>query len=93
MIDFQKTRYCPSSEMLAAFAEDGNEVKDDAFVRRHLEICEFWRAEGGFYVLFPPPADEPATDPGPVPPPLYELAEALLDRSSNLRAFYRLVGG
>lgn len=78
--------------MLAAFAEVGSGVKDDAFVRRHLEICDFCGAEVEFYLFFPPDGGS-RPEPGPVPPPLYELAEALLDRSSNLRAFYSLVGG
>ena len=76
-----------------AFAEVGIQVKDDAFIRRHLGICDFFRAEFEFYALFPPAMNEPVPKPGPVPPPLFELAEALLDRGSNLRSFYRLVDG
>lgn len=90
MTDFQKTRYCPASEMLLAFVEGGIEAKESAALRRHLEICEFCSAEAEFYTRFSP-GELDIYDPGPVPEPLYELAEALLNRESNLAAFYKLV--
>jgi hypothetical protein len=77
--------------MLAMFAEDGIGVTD-GFVQRHLEICDFCRAEVEFYRAFPP-VDEVSPEPGPVPEALYQLAMALLDRPASLVAFYRLVSG
>ena len=74
------------------YAEEGIEVAD-AYVRRHLDICEFCRAEVEFYVLYPPVEEEVSPNPGPMPLPLYDLAAALLDARTNLRAFYKLVGG
>lgn len=90
MADFCKNEDCPPSHVLLAFQNGEIEVKDGAAIRRHLCVCEFCAAEVEFYSHYPQP-DE-AVEPEAIPPPLYELAEALLNRKSDVTPLYRLIG-
>jgi hypothetical protein len=88
MSDFCKNEDCPPSEVLLAFQNGEIEVKDGAAIRRHLCICEFCAAEVEFYSHYPPA--EEAADPGEIPQPLYELAEALLTKKNDVTPLYKL---
>jgi len=88
---FRKTEDCPSSETLLAFQNGDCHPADGAGIPRHLFSCEFCAAEAEFYGLYPP-VDEKARLEN-IPPPLFELAEALLRKKRDLAPLYRLVGG
>ena len=87
MGSFVKTKDCPSSERLLAF--QCGEVADVVHIARHLEVCEFCFAEVGFYEKFPPVEEQ--IDSGPIPEPLRELADALLQKRPDLSSLYQLV--
>lgn len=87
MGSFVKTKECPSSERLLAF--QSGEVSRAARIERHLGVCEFCSAEVGFYEKYPP-VDE-KVDAGPIPEPLRQLAEALLQKRSDLSPLYKLL--
>ena len=87
MGSFVKTKNCPSSERLLAFQCD--EVAEPARIERHLESCEFCAAEVGFYRKFPPIPEE--IDAAPMPEPLRQLADALLQKRSDLSPLYKLL--
>ena len=87
MGSFVKTKECPSSERLLAF--QGGEVTDAARIERHLQVCEFCSAEVGFYRKFPPV--EERVDAEPMPEPLRQLADALLQRRSDLSPLNKLL--
>ncbi|HKP69929.1 MAG TPA: hypothetical protein VJV05_11645 [Pyrinomonadaceae bacterium] len=87
MGSFVKTNNCPSSERLLAFRFD--EVAEPARIERHLELCEFCAAEVGFYRKYPPV--EEVVEPGPIPEPLRQLADALLQKRSDLSPLYTLL--
>lgn len=87
MGSFVKTKECPSSERLVAF--QSGEVCEPARIERHLQMCEFCSAETEFYEKFPPVEEQ--VDAGPMPEPLRQLADALLQKRSDLRPLYQLV--
>lgn len=76
MIAFYKSACCPASQDLLAF-EKGEVFKNESDeINRHLESCEFCTAEIEFYAHFPQCEEIVAS--AEIPPPLYQLAEALL---------------
>jgi hypothetical protein len=80
MIDgFFKNEDCPSSYDLLAYQRGDLEKAYVVELGRHLTLCEFCMAELEFYSHYPQ-LDESAdtTDLGAIPPPLLQLAEALL---------------
>ena len=77
--------------MLLAFQNGEIELRDGAAIRRHLCVCEFCAAEVEFYSHYPP-AEETA-EAEEIPPPLYELAEALLSKKDDVTPLYRLIDG
>jgi hypothetical protein len=87
MESFCKTEECPASEKLAAMRDSGIDSED---VRRHLANCEFCTAELEFYRRYPP--REENVDPGNIPEPLFELADALLHKKRDLTELYKLAG-
>ena len=90
MASFCKNEDCPPSQLLLAFQNGEIEVKDGSAIRRHLCVCEFCAAEVEFYSHYPQ-AEEEAVEPDKIPPPLYELAEALLGKKEDLAPFYKLI--
>lgn len=76
MVTFCKSVKCPSSEKLLGFQTGKTSAKDSLAVRRHLSECEFCAAEVEFYARYPQ-YEEPVVKVD-IPPPLYELAHALL---------------
>lgn len=90
MASFCKNEDCPPSQLLLAFQNGEIEVKDSSAIRRHLCVCEFCAAEVEFYSHYPQ-AEEEAVEPDKIPPPLYELAEALLGKKEDLAPFYKLI--
>ena len=87
MGSFVKTKDCPSSERLLAF--QCGELADVTRIARHLEVCEFCFAEVWLYEKFPPIEEQ--VDPGPIPEPLRQLADALLQKRPDLSSLYKLV--
>ena len=90
MSGFFKQEDCPPSELLLAFQSGEIEVKDGGAIRGHLKACEFCAAEVEFYNHYPQADDEPAV-PDEIPRPLYELAEALLNKNEDMTPLYRLI--
>lgn len=76
MITFCKSVNCPASQDLLAFQKGETSVKENADIVPHLESCEFCAAEVEFYSHFPQSEEMVASV--DIPPPLYQLAEALL---------------
>lgn len=81
MISFRKNKTCPSSQDILAF-QNGETLKDkNDVIREHLGICEFCAAEVEFYAHYPQ-AEETVTV-TEIPPPLFELAQALLSNEEK----------
>ncbi|MEP7148188.1 MAG: hypothetical protein ABI857_04835 [Acidobacteriota bacterium] len=85
MESFCKTEDCPASEKLVAF---GDSAIDSAELRRHLSVCEFCAAELEFYREYPPSHEN--VEPAKIPGPLFELADALLQRNRDLTELNKL---
>lgn len=86
---FRKTEACPRSEDLLAFQKGKLEGEELEWIQNHLGRCEFCAAETALYLHFPP--SEEAVPPEAMPEPLYELAEALLQKDRDLSPLYKLV--
>jgi hypothetical protein len=84
---FYKTGECPASEILAAL--QGPFIAGDE-LQSHLASCEFCSAELEFYRRYPP--REEMVEPSRIPGPLYDLADALLHKTRNLKVLNKLVG-
>ncbi len=89
MGSFCKTEDCPASDVLLAFQTGDTDIVESRDVRRHLRDCEFCATEVEFYGLYPPVEEKVLA--GAVPAPLFELAEALLQRKRDLTPLYTLI--
>lgn len=89
MSNFCKNEDCPASEDLLAFQTGDMPVSEGAGIRRHLAICEFCAAEVEFYTNYP--QAEEKVEPTEMPQPLFELAEALLNKKKDDAFFDRLL--
>ncbi len=89
MDEFRKNEDCPTSDYLLAFQNGEMDLSDGGEIRGHLRTCEFCAAEVDFYSHYPP-ADERVV-PAKMPPPLFELAEALLNKKGDDSFFDRLL--
>ena len=89
MEKFCKNEDCPASDELLAFQTGDMELVDGREIRRHLKTCEFCSAEVAFYSHYPPA--EERVEPGKMPKPLFELAEALLSKKKDDSFFDRLM--
>lgn len=92
MGSFVKTKACPASERLVAFQAGTTDSVESAQIERHLTRCEFCEAELEVYRRFAPDEVE-TSEPGPLPEPLRELAEALLNEKIDPKPLYKLVAG
>lgn len=81
MITFCKSVNCPASQDLLAFQKGETSLGENSDIARHLESCEFCAAEVEFYSHFPQSEEMIASV--DIPPPLYQLAEALLGSSKK----------
>ena len=90
MGSFCKNEDCPPSQQLLAFQTGDVEPVEGAAIRRHLGICEFCAAEVEFYEHYPLDESGPV-EPGEIPQPLYELAEALLNKKEEMASLYSLI--
>ena len=81
MVTFRKQEDCPSSEDLLSYQLGDLEGVRGRDVGRHLSSCEFCSSEVDFYEHYPvaKDADESAEN-VKMPKPLFELAEAILNR-------------
>lgn len=87
---FCKNEDCPSSHELLGFQTGDLSQSLANEVRRHLAACEFCSAEVEFYSHYP--QEEGASETAEIPPPLYELAEALLkNRQGDSSSLYSLI--
>jgi len=87
MESFYKTKDCPSSQTLAASVDLVNHSGE---LREHLSECEFCDAELEFYQRHAPLEEN--VDPANIPPPLLELANALMHKRRDLSELYKLAG-
>ena len=85
MIDgFYKNEDCPSSYDLLAYERGDLEKACAGELTHHLTHCEFCLAEFEFYSHYPQTEESAETsDLGAIPPPLLQLAEALLRNGRN----------
>lgn len=83
MIAFNKNVNCPASQDLLAFQKNETSFAENNDILRHLESCEFCAAEVEFYAHVA--LNEETVTSVDIPPPLFQLAEALL--SSGQKKF------
>ncbi len=84
MTGFYKDEDCPASFDLVAFEEGELTPAQSLAIMEHLEACEFCSAEAEFYSMYPQDELPLETDqPGAIPAPLFELAEALLKKKQS----------
>lgn len=93
MVDFRKREDCPRSEALLDYQSGKIGGPTARTIGAHLRVCEFCNAEASFYEHYY--AQDEATDPAPsepgrIPEPLYELAEAILNRRLSPPSLARL---
>ena len=82
MATFRKQEDCPTSQQLLAYQMGDLDSSASRPIGRHLAACEFCTSEVAFYERYPV-ARETEDTPSPdskMPKPLFELAEALLNR-------------
>ena len=93
MATFQKREECPTSQELLAYQLGDIEGPESRAIGKHLAACEFCSAEVDFYERYPQRAEEAEESSGEVsiPEPLYELAEALLNKKSAERTMERMI--
>ena len=90
MISFRKNKTCPSSQEILDFQTDETLNGKNDVIREHLGICEFCAAEVEFYAHYPQ-AEENVTV-TEIPPPLFELAQALLcNKEKNVNLLNKLI--
>ena len=89
MGNFGKNKECPTSHEILAFVEGRRRRAVDAGIAFHASVCEFCMAEVELYRMYPPMEEKIA--PEHIPPPLMELAEALLRKERDLTPLYRLL--
>ena len=82
MVSFRKQEDCPTSQELLAFQLGDLEPLSSRNIARHLAVCEFCTAEADFYERYPisRDVDDSPDSESSMPEPLFELAEALLNR-------------
>lgn len=81
MATFRKQEDCPPSQQLLAFQLGDLEPSVSRPIGRHLSACEFCTSEVAFYERYPVAREtEDAPAEAKMPKPLFELAEALLNR-------------
>ncbi len=76
MTNFRKSPTCPLSSDLLAFQTGKISTGEKDRITIHLRFCEFCASEVEFYNHYP--QDEVKVERTEIPPPLFELAEALL---------------
>lgn len=89
MSSFCKNEDCPASIELLAFQVGDMSVSEGVGIRKHLAVCEFCAAEVEFYTNYP--QAEEKVEVAEMPQPLFELAEALLNKTSDDAFFDRLL--
>ena len=90
MISFRKNKTCPSSQEILDFQTGEILNGNNDLIRKHLRICEFCAAEVEFYAHYPQAEDNVTVT--EIPPPLYELAQALLsNEEKNVNLLNKLV--
>lgn len=77
-LNFCKSDACPDSNDLMRYEAGETAAEISRSIRNHLATCEFCAAEVEFYSHYPIMSDEPPEEPGEIPAPLFELAEAIL---------------
>ena len=81
MATFRKQEDCPTSQQLLAYQLGDLEPSASRPIGRHLAGCEFCTSEVAFYERYPVAREtEDAPADIKMPKPLFELAEALLNR-------------
>ena len=92
MANFCKNEDCPTSAELLAFQTGDMPVSEGSGIRKHLTACEFCAAEVDFYSHYPQ-AEEgvESIEPSQMPRPLFELAEALLNKKQDDTFFNKLL--
>jgi hypothetical protein len=76
MNTFHKSVNCPSSEKLLAYQNGDTLAAEGDKITVHLRFCEFCAAEMELYAHYPQSDEQ--IEKTEIPPPLFELAEALL---------------
>src|SRR5688572_28111030 len=81
MATFRKQEDCPTSQQLLAYQLGDLKPADSRAIGRHLTACEFCTSEVAFYEHYPVAREiDDSAEETKMPKPLFELAEALLNR-------------
>ena len=89
MVNFSKNKNCPASEDMLSFQTCRLTEPERKVIRKHLGTCDFCSAEVEFYTHFPQP--EGTVEPAPMPQPLFELAQALMNKKKDNSFFNKLM--
>lgn len=81
MITFCKNENCPTSQDLLAFQNEKTSNETGELIKSHVKRCEFCEAEIEFYARFPQAEEKVKSE--AIPRPLFELAEALLNKNEE----------
>lgn len=93
MVTFQKREDCPASQILLAYQMGDVEGEQGRSIGKHLLVCEFCSAEVDFYERYPQSSEDSEEPAGQtsIPEPLYELAEALLNKRSGESSMEKII--
>jgi hypothetical protein len=80
MATFRKQEDCPASQLLLAYQLGDLKPAESRAIGRHLTTCEFCTSEVAFYEHYLSREMDVSADESKMPEPLFELAEALLNR-------------
>lgn len=92
MATFRKQEDCPASQELLSYQLGDLEGERGREIGRHLSSCEFCSSEVDFYEHYPISREaEEATEQAKMPEPLFELAEAILNRKRGSQSIADLM--
>ena len=92
MAMFRKQEDCPPSQQLLAYQLGDLESDAARPIGRHLSACEFCSSEVGFYERYPVSREaEESPSETSMPKPLFDLAEALLNRERGKESMDKIM--
>ena len=92
MATFRKQEDCPTSQELLSYQLGDVEGGRGREIGRHLSSCEFCSSEVDFYEHYPVTKDtEENAEQAKMPEPLFELAEAILNRKRGSQSIADLM--
>ena len=93
MASFRKQEDCPTSQELLSYQLGDLDSAESRVIGKHLAVCEFCSSEVDFYERYPVSreSEENSEENAQMPKPLFELAEALLNRKRGSQSIADLM--